>query len=1056
MVLGFASPARAQAVGEIVGLVTDVTGGVLSDAKVTATGSGLQQPRVTVTAPNGTYKFQEIPIGTYSVRFELAGFKQGTRERILITAGFTATVDMKLEVGSIDQRVEVTGAPPLVDPQRTTTGATIGVDVMNTVPTNRDIWQVINLTPAVVLGGVEFANKINVGGSAGAGAPEALAYGMNPFGPGTGGGASPNNIYSTWNIEGGNITNMVIPVPITYFNFASFQEIQVITGGGDSSVQSAGLFINIITKSGSNVLKASADITFENAFMQANNVTQAMFDANTSNAIGLTGSPIHRIDTFDGDIGGAVRKDRLWYWAGASNQDINLSIGNFFDTTQPGCNPPPSTFAQLSQVQACLANQRTLITNFNGKLNYQLNTANKFQLLVQTAQKTVNNEMAGPLVTVDATQTQHNAGGIAPFQNPTVQLTHTWLPTDRLVVVTKLTYFRDGLFSDFNDYTRCGATSYARDLAGNDPTDPTCLWNVQPLVNETTGITSRSPYFNPSESIQRSLELKTDGSYFVPHVLGGDHTFKFGVGWRSYPILSYSHQGGGAVAEVQCVNGTNCGDGVSFVAPGSPGGGLVPAGAILVRDGLINTDWHTYFGYLQDSFTAGRITATAGLRDDWQTSVSLGGCVRANAIEPTLLPAQCQGLEDPKQPFQNVAPRASVTYDLTGTATTALHASFAVYYASVSRLANALSDLGGVSLTYDTNQPNGACSRVAGASCWDDANHDGVVQANELIGTPSGPANFVNGVLTVVPPTIDPNLQLGRTREGIVGIDHQLSPNMHMTFDYTYRNYDHGLASYIVAPSGTVAGAIAQIVAASAEWQPHAFTDPNTGFSTTYYTLCSGCATLTGATFTTTSLQYTTYKGVTVTLSRRLANHWQGNVSYTWNDPRVFTPPGSFSTNGSSPGNPTGVQFTNGFTNGTIGYTLKAFASAALPYGFVAGLNLNIDEGAVRDEVINGPRTVPSGTGAISYRTLAFQDLGTSHLPSTRMLDVNVGKSFLLGRTKLTLSLNCFNVFNVSAPLLYTSDNASFNGANGSKTSFSSVASIVAPRIFRIDARLAF
>src|SRR5678815_5013236 len=80
-----------------------------------------------------------------------------------------------------------------------------------------------------------------------------------------------------WNLEGGSITDLSSNSSPSYFNFDSFEQISVVTGGGDVSVQSSGLSINLVTKSGSNVFKGLAVTTFENDAMQANNVSQSLF-----------------------------------------------------------------------------------------------------------------------------------------------------------------------------------------------------------------------------------------------------------------------------------------------------------------------------------------------------------------------------------------------------------------------------------------------------------------------------------------------------------------------------------------------------------------------------------------------------------------------------------------------------------------------------------------------------------------------------------------------------------------------------------------------------------
>src|SRR5205809_6223630 len=89
-------PAGAQvSTGEINGKVVDGTGAVLPGVSVTIAGAALIQPQTTVTAESGAYRFPSIPIGTYTVTFELAGFKKLVRDGVIITAGFNAQIDGK-------------------------------------------------------------------------------------------------------------------------------------------------------------------------------------------------------------------------------------------------------------------------------------------------------------------------------------------------------------------------------------------------------------------------------------------------------------------------------------------------------------------------------------------------------------------------------------------------------------------------------------------------------------------------------------------------------------------------------------------------------------------------------------------------------------------------------------------------------------------------------------------------------------------------------------------------------------------------------------------------
>jgi hypothetical protein len=1052
LTVAVAAPAYAQAVGSVFGKVTDNTGAVMPGVSVTVAGTGQQQPLTAVTTHTGTYTVPNVPIGTYSVTFASRGFKKAIREGVILTTGFDASVDMKMEIGQVEEAVTVISESPLVDTKRTTTGGDFTADQMLKIPTARDPWQVINMAPAVVLstGGFPGSAVLNVGGSnAGKQLPVA-AYGQSDS--------------VQWNLEGGNITDMAVGAPAMYFNFDSFQEIQVITGGGDVSVQSAGVFINLITKSGSNVFKAAADLTFENASMQSNNVTQAEFNsALGSSATGLSGNPLHLVANYDGDIGGPIMKNKLWFWGSTDYQDINAGVSNFFNTAQAGCNPPPSTFAQLSSVQACLENDKTTIQDFNGKLNDQLTATNKFQLLFQSSRKLRNNRGANSNTAPEATASQYNGGGFWHVTDPAIQLTHTWLPTDKLVFVNQMTYVQGGFFIDYHDYPTCGSSTYARDLAGQDPTDPTCLWNIQLLKNNTTGFLSRGGALGNAYQTQRpSWEVKTDDNDFLPHVLGGDHALKFGVGWRHNPVLSFTHVGGGAHATVQCVNNlaTLCGNGQFVGSSGTAAAGLVPNAADLFRDGLTNYSWWTWDSYVQDSYTTKRLTVSGGLRQDWQDSKFLGGCVQANALVPALLPQQCQGAVSTGHSFNNFSPRVSATYDLTGHGTTAIHASYNYYFQSKITLANGLDNLGGVDLTWGSNLTSGACDPTPGASCWNDANHDGIVQASELIGTPQLPPQFVNGVLTNVVPQIDPNLKLTRTREEIVGADHQLAGNLHASVDYTHRDTDLGSEQYLIGTQPGTPG-----FPDSNLWVgPFTFTDPRTGISAPYFTLCAGCQLPQGSLISATSVDYQTYNGVSVTLTKRLSHGWQANLSSTWNDFRGFTPLGGFN---SLVGNPTGIQFSSGFTNNTPRYTVKGYASWDMPwYGLLAATNWNLLDGTVRTETITGPRSIndcPPGTatalctgGRVNYNTLMFQDNGTSRFPAVNLIDASVSKNFDVGSQKLTVTLNCFNILNINTVTSFQSDTISNNGLNGASNSFNAISSIVPPRIFRIDLRYAF
>src|SRR5579859_8009645 len=101
-------PALAQvSQGEIFGKVTDSTGASLPGVTVTVSGPALIQPQTTTSVESGAYRFPRIPIGTYTVSFELPGFKRSVHEGVVITAGFNAEIDSRMEISTVQETVTV-------------------------------------------------------------------------------------------------------------------------------------------------------------------------------------------------------------------------------------------------------------------------------------------------------------------------------------------------------------------------------------------------------------------------------------------------------------------------------------------------------------------------------------------------------------------------------------------------------------------------------------------------------------------------------------------------------------------------------------------------------------------------------------------------------------------------------------------------------------------------------------------------------------------------------------------------------------------------------------
>src|SRR5687767_391253 len=101
-----AFPLSAQILsGEIFGRVTDSSGAVLPGVTVTLAGPALIRPEVATTTDTGAYSFPRVPVGTYTIRFELAGFKQMVQEGIRVATGFSAEINPKLDLSTVQETV---------------------------------------------------------------------------------------------------------------------------------------------------------------------------------------------------------------------------------------------------------------------------------------------------------------------------------------------------------------------------------------------------------------------------------------------------------------------------------------------------------------------------------------------------------------------------------------------------------------------------------------------------------------------------------------------------------------------------------------------------------------------------------------------------------------------------------------------------------------------------------------------------------------------------------------------------------------------------------------
>src|SRR5919108_3649735 len=237
--------AQGAASSTIHGTVTDATGAALPGVTVTLSSPQLQaRQRTTISEGDGTYRFTDLPAGTYRVAFELTGFRTFVRDELRITIGFTARVDANLSVGGLEEAVTVSGQSPVVDLSNTATRATFTTEVLESVPRGRDFQSVVENAPGVTREGAP-----DVGGSQMAQRPAMSTYGVQ---------ATPKI-----QVEGINITTGSDANTAVYFNYAGMEEIQTITSGTSAEVGTPGLHMIAVLKSGSNQFHGEYEASYQ-------------------------------------------------------------------------------------------------------------------------------------------------------------------------------------------------------------------------------------------------------------------------------------------------------------------------------------------------------------------------------------------------------------------------------------------------------------------------------------------------------------------------------------------------------------------------------------------------------------------------------------------------------------------------------------------------------------------------------------------------------------------------------------------------------------------------
>jgi len=996
----FAVSAYAQSQsGNIYGHVQAKDGSMLPG--VTVVLSGVGAPQTFVTDATGAFRFVNLSPGTYQLKAELAGYGTSTRQGIAVNIGRNADVSMTLNP-SVAESITVTAEAPLLDVRKTGTGATVTKVELEKVPSGRDPWVILQQTPGVLI------DRVNVGGN---------ESGQQSNYVGKGAVASQ----STWNVDGVNITDVgALGSTPTYYDFDSFEEMQITTGGTDPRIQTPGVQLNMVTKRGTNDFRGSG------RYLNTNNSLQS--DPNIPSEAKSYLSAVNQIDNIDDyglELGGPIIRDKLWLWGAYSKQQIDLltatvlSSGNrFVDSTK--------------------------LENENFKLNAQPFASNSLAIADMYGNKVKLGRNVGPtrLPETAWNQSDHYSGGEGSLTDPTM-----WKIEDTQIIGSSL--YLTGLYSKVQGGFRLIADN------GAGCKDLECGLNSLPSYQDLSdgvpalGLTGDGAYhrtYGSYDTIRPQTQYRLDGSTFF-NTGSVSNELKFGFGYRKADVRSISVWPGDQVTYI-------FGDGTG--------------GAKLFRPSDFSYDVKSNDAYVGDTILLGNLTMQAALRYDTQKAGVAAGSIAGNSSLGPLYPAiswnAITGLK-----WNSVSPRLGLTYTLGANKQTLIRANYSRY----------VDQLGG-SIVYDASP--GAYQYLY--YYFNDVNNDFIAQAPEIDRSTLVNYGGVDPNKLTVANQLkrwDTSMNPPHTDEFILGFEHELMADLSIGVNGTYRKLDdfvwniaekhqgqgdyYTSADYVQTSKLLSTNCNGRAGCVAVPFLPDGKTDLNVP----YYVLKDGVAPPVYYVTTNRPGYNQTYTGLELSATKRMSNRWMLRGNFTWQDWKqnisdegIADPTfnrGSTSGAGVNPRWLTGCNNCDGSAvlqgSGTgSGSKGGVYINSKWAYNLTGVYQIPVIETSFGFNLTGRqgypiPYVYRASTSEGFKYVLLSGETDTYRHPDLTELDLRLAKDFHISRMGLTLSVDAFNVLNANTILQRDVRRLNISSSNH-------ITEVQSPFVLRLGGRVTF